>query len=720
MFKGLIIKGLLLGIISSILTSLFDSLYMFAPDIYVPAAYPFMLVFFNISFWALIGGLCGFLMWLFVGRNSNFQMKEPLYWTVFFLAPFMLLYGFLGLAETVVGSVLEKLPFVTPSYSFFWAALVLLFLMICLAKSVAPLRFSPFSFLLEILLIILLFQFSANIAQIKLFSLPYASYEEFFKSIGLQRTGYLLILYFAGLTGLFCFYGVAFFKIRPYFARKNIPLSYKKTAAVLVILIVLLAGLVTLIYETTGAARHTASPASTEQRGAKTAAPVILIVLDTVRADHLSLYGYNVANKNLEAFSKDALVFDACIANSCWTLPSHASLFTGLYPNEHGAHGDLNRKIIIGDFEGDPLPRPLDEKMITLAEIFKENGYQTMAVVANNIVLGKDMNMYQGFDVYECFGNIGDLNRKYPFRPILNFISYLANVPDFFMNTMRAGQITDRCKQLTAGPFSAPVFLFVNYMDAHEAYCPPRPYHSYYCDMRFPHLWRLQMDFRKRMLKRYSQTTWDAYAKTQYDGAIAYLDDQLGRFFAHLKQSNLYDPALIIVTSDHGELFGEHGFRGHRTPMYEGVLRVPLIIKFPYSKQVGREKKEIQLSDVFSTILSICEIPMPGNVSGKPFGNSSSPAVAEYENALMGQHRVLYDGQYKYFFYERERPAELYDLRKDPSENDNLAENQPAVVKLLEEKLKKWVISHPPRYASKDSALSPETVDGLKALGYIQ
>jgi arylsulfatase A-like enzyme len=228
------------------------------------------------------------------------------------------------------------------------------------------------------------------------------------------------------------------------------------------------------------------------------------------------------------------------------------------------------------------------------------------------------------------------------------------------------------------------------------------------------------MDFRKRVLKRYSHTAWDAYAETQYDGAIAYLDDQLGRFFAQLKQSGLYDPALIIVTSDHGELFGKNGFRGHRTPMYEGTVRVPLIIKFPYSKRVGREKKEIQLSDLFSTIFSICEIPMPENVSGKPFGKPSSPAVAEYENALMGQHRILYDGQYKYFFYERKRPAELYDLKKDPSENDNLAENQPAVVKLLDEKLKQWVIAHPPRYESTDTVVSPETVEGLKALGYIQ
>ena len=680
MFKGLIIKGLLLGIISGILTSMFDSLYMLTPEIYVPGSYPFVLLLFNICFWALIGGLCGFFLCLFVGRSSNFQMKEPLYWAFFFLVPFMFIYGYLGLIDTVVGSLLEKLHFYKPSVSFIWAALFLLFFIIYLSKSSTKITFRSFSFVPEILLLILLFQFCANIAQIKLFSLPYYSYE-FFKSIELQRTGYLLIVYFSGLAALFGVYFIAFIKIKPVFARNDKPLNCKKTALSLFVLIAMLAGLITLIYENTGSARYPSPSVIAGKSASKKAAPVILIVLDTVRADHLSLYGYNVVNKNLEAFSKDALVFDTCIANSCWTLPSHASLFTGMYPNEHGAHGDLNRKIIIGDFEGDPLPRPLDEKLVTLAEIFRENGYRTMAVVSNNIVLGRDMNVHQGFDVYECFGNIGDLNRKYPFRPILNFFSYLANVPDFFMNTMRAGQITDRCIQLTGDPVADPVFLFVNYMDAHEAYCPPRPYNGYYGHKQFPHLYRLQMDFQKKVLKKHNQKAWDAYAESQYDGAIAYLDDQLGILFGRLKQSGLYDAALIIVTSDHGELFGKNGFRGHRTPLYEGVLRVPLIIKFPYGKRVGREKKEIQLSDLFSTIFSICEIPMPENVGGKPFGKPSSPAVAEYENARMGQHRVLYDEQYKYFHYEREMPAELYDLENDPSENDNLAKKQPAVVK---------------------------------------
>ena len=344
-----------------------------------------------------------------------------------------------------------------------------------------------------------------------------------------------------------------------------------------------------------------------------------------------------------------------------------------------------------------------------------------MAMVANNTALERHLNLHQGFDIYECFGNIGYIARKFPFRPINHFFSYLAYFPDLFMDTMRAEQITDRCMQATGASEGEPFFLFINFMDAHEAYCPPRPYNGYYANKRSPHLYRLEMEARQKILGRRDQKGWSAFAVSQYDGAIAYLDDQLGRFFEQLKQSGTYDRALIIVTSDHGELFGEHGFWAHTTPMYEGVVRVPLIIKFPYSKEVGRDtKRKVQLHDLFSTTLSICGLPVPENVTGKPFGNPDSPPVGEWENSQMRHHRVLYDGQYKYFYYERERPAELYDLQADPAENNNLSGESPDIMQMLDAKLKEWVQAHPPRYKSKDVKISPETIRGLKALGYLQ
>ena len=213
----------------------------------------------------------------------------------------------------------------------------------------------------------------------------------------------------------------------------------------------------------------------------------------------------------------------------------------------------------------------------------------------------------------------------------------------------------------------------------------------------------------------------DEFDISQYDGAIAYLDDQLGKFFEQLKRWGLYDASLIIVTSDHGELFGEHGFYNHRGPMYQELMHIPLLIKFPFSTTVGRDKKTIQLTDVFATILSISGLPIPENLSGKPFGNSSSPAVGEHETHETGQQRVLYEGNYKYMHYERGRAFELYDLDKDPQEQNNLANIKTDKRQELEHKLSDWIQVHKPRYAlSVKESLSKETIDRLRNLGYIQ
>ena len=238
---------------------------------------------------------------------------------------------------------------------------------------------------------------------------------------------------------------------------------------------------------------------------------------------------------------------------------------------------------------------------------------------------------------------------------------------------------------------------------------------------KFPQLYRSEMFFRQAILNRWDKKSKDEFLISQYDGAIAYLDTQLGNFFEQLKHWGLYDASLIIVTSDHGELFGEHGLYAHSTFMYEGIMHVPLLIKFPLSTRVGREKKTIQLTDVFATILSISGLTIPEGISGKPFGNSSSPAVGEFETPQTGQQRVLYEENYKLMHYERGRALELYDLDKDPQEQNNLANIKIDKRQELEHKLSEWIQVHKPRYAlSKKESISKETIDQLRDLGYIQ
>ena len=157
--------------------------------------------------------------------------------------------------------------------------------------------------------------------------------------------------------------------------------------------------------------------------------------------------------------------------------------------------------------------------------------------------------------------------------------------------------------------------------------------------------------------------------------------------------------------------------------MYEGVVKIPLMIKFPYSKRVGREKGRITLADLYPTILSICSLATPDNISGKAFGDNSSPVVSELYEYKTGEHRILYDSKYKYMKYGHQKSSELYDLDKDPMEQENLIEKLPEVTLAMEEELKAWRQTHEPRYtpsAEKEKIISNKLLEELKVLGYIQ
>jgi len=269
---------------------------------------------------------------------------------------------------------------------------------------------------------------------------------------------------------------------------------------------------------------------------------------------------------------------------------------------------------------------------------------------------------------------------------------------------------------------SSSFFLFINYMDAHDPYLPPRPFESNFSNTPFPHFKKLGQYFSLYVKKRRPKD-WGSFQQSLYDGEIAYLDDQLGKLFSRLKEMGLYDSSLIIITSDHGELFGEHDLYTHNDLMYEGVLRVPLLIKYPFKQKTGREKKMVTLPDLFSTILAICDIPVRGEVSGKIFDDNTPPFVSEFFNSKLGEHRAIYHDKYKYMTYGLDKSTELYDLERDPAETENLAEKLPYITEAMERKLKKWKKEHAPRVTSstKPKALIPkESLEGLKALGYIQ
>jgi arylsulfatase A-like enzyme len=527
-------------------------------------------------------------------------------------------------------------------------------------------------------------------------------------------------VYIAGVISIIGFYLIACFKIRPRLIKRE---SVTRHYLTIIFLFLIVSGCVTGFFALIQKKHFKGEPAvfTSGQNQETTKIPhVILIVLDTTRAESLSVYGPLRTSQNLEAFSRDALVFENCVATSPWTTPSHASLFTGLYSTEHGCHGVLDQK---RDISGFPLLRPLSEEFVTLAEVFKENGYLTCAVASNRISISPEMKLDQGFQILDNLWNIGIVYLQYPFRPILHLFCNLTNIyPKYTLYYRTADEITRKGISLLEKLVSPPVFLFLNYLDAHSPYNPPRPFDGYFLDTPFSQLQKLKQYF-LRFINSSDRKSWDSFQLSQYHGEIAYLDSELGRVFSQLKQMGIYDSALIIITSDHGELFGEHELYFHRGPIYEGVAKIPLVIKLPYSKRVGRVKKMITLADLYPTILSICGLPIPDYISGKAFGDDSSPVVSELYEYKTGVHRILYEGKYKYMKYDNKKDSELYDLYQDPMEQDNLTEKLPEVTLAMEKNLQDWEKAHEPRYtpsAEKEEIISKKMLKELKALGYIQ
>jgi len=259
-------------------------------------------------------------------------------------------------------------------------------------------------------------------------------------------------------------------------------------------------------------------------------------------------------------------------------------------------------------------------------------------------------------------------------------------------------------------------------MDAHDPYRPSPPFLSHFSDVLFPNISLLI----KKTFCRFGCVSREAksfFNNLLYKGEIAYLDHHLGKLFEHLKKIGIYDDSLIIITSDHGELFCEHGYEGHRVPLYEGATHVPLFIKFPHGRVTGSEQQYTTLADLYPTILSICGLPIPEGIPAKPFGKPAEPVVAEFYNYNIGVHRALYNGKYKFMQFEKKKEPELYDLQADPLETKNIAKIFPEATVNMQNMLTEWTKNHLPRYTTADRQkieLSPDIKEDLKALGYIQ
>ena len=499
-------------------------------------------------------------------------------------------------------------------------------------------------------------------------------------------------------------------------------LSSRMCAATLAITLVLLASSETLsVFD--GAVPVHAAPGEVGQRARPN---VVLIVMDTVRADHLSVYGYDRdTTPNLKALAQDSVVYPNAISSSDITLTSHASLFTGMYASWHGAYCDMQNA---------PYGQALNPQYPTLAELLKSDGYATVAIAAN-LYMRADFGLERGFSEFHIPRPVALLPADTPFllrRSIRRGLGVAFDIAQF-------DRLFSFSEDIDAGLFSTlpkhgrdPFFVFLNYMDAHFPYVPPAPY-----DRRFPGQKSsftqddLEADQRKIADGGQMSSVYLPHCLSKYDGGIAYEDAQIGKVVDWLKRHNAYDNTMIVVASDHGEAFGERHYVGHGNSPYQNVVRVALMIKYPHDAHKGREAAPASLIDVAPTILSSLGIQPPASMqgrdlnhpetlSGRPLINEAFPCpVMQPPDCRDGcMVRSIYEWPYKYISSSNGK-RELFDLSNDPQEQHTVYAQQRAVADKMRDDLNAWTKLLPAQSTQKHT-LSHDDLQKLKSLGYVQ
>jgi arylsulfatase A-like enzyme len=321
---------------------------------------------------------------------------------------------------------------------------------------------------------------------------------------------------------------------------------------------------------------------------------VLVIVLDTVRATNLSVYGsVRATSPNLELLAQKGVAFDRAMSAAPWTLTSHASMFTGRFPHDLSA-----------DWR-----KPLDGSHRVLAEVFRDHGYLTAGFVANTDVCSYEWGLNRGFAHYEDYVfSVGELLRT---SSLVRVISNDSRMRQLTGNYEILGRKTaedlnrDFLQWLSNQERERPFFAFLNYFDAHRPYLPPEP---------FSHLFSAPVPRANRYPALDSKWSEDEIQGEidAYDGSIAYLDHQIGTLVDELDKRRLLKNTLVVVTSDHGEEFGEHGLFSHGNSLYLPSLHVPLIISFPTRVPAGKRVPDlVTLRDLPTTILELAELAQP-------------------------------------------------------------------------------------------------------------
>jgi len=395
------------------------------------------------------------------------------------------------------------------------------------------------------------------------------------------------------------------------------------------------------------------------------ATPVVLVSCDTLRADHLSCYGYGrQTSPYLDAWAKEAVLFENAIVQDAWTLPSHATMLTGMYPKNHGVTPNSN----------------LAEEAITLPELLGKRGYLTAGYTGIAWWLEPWRGFSHGFDVY---------NTPAPYRSVF--------ATNELVYRWLGSCSTDR------------FFLFVHNYDIHSkssklghklAYVPDDPALLHFANAvasppRFEREGMDEMpasDFLIAANRRELTVTQEevAYLISLYDDCIRAVDRGIHDLFECLRDRGVYDNALIIVTADHGEAFGEHRLYMHEDA-YEHCTKVPLLVKFPNGRFAGRRVSDVvQLTDLFPTVLNVLDIPAQVDTDGQDLVAVLEGAVEPRPIAYTRRHSVdaVRTNKWKLMKESSTGKTELYNIVEDPNEQNNVIEDTPPVLAGLDKELR--------------------------------
>ena len=336
---------------------------------------------------------------------------------------------------------------------------------------------------------------------------------------------------------------------------------------------------------------------------------VLLVVLDTVRADHLSSWGYDKeTSPNLDVLAKKSALFKNVTSVSSWTLPAHASMFTGNFIFKHGAHENHQK---------------LDDTQVTLAEIFREKGYATAGFIGGPYCKAK-YGVGQGFEYYNDrldFFEYQHTEDLLSVRRMLQFFSMEIGKKVLGLDGERtASEINQDVKKWLNKNGRKPYFLFINYFDAHDPYDPPMAYRELFTsDNRDEKALNfLVRDIYFSPEERYKFTTVDDELRklmvALYDAEIRELDYHFNSLLKYMEDEGYLENTIVVITSDHGEEFLEHGGTLHKQTLYTEVLEVPLLVYYPQMIRPQLIRTRVSNIDIFPTILSLAGIDVPEGI----------------------------------------------------------------------------------------------------------